>query len=99
MDNKTTNLFLINMINSIYKVLVLKDTDDSNLQIYLDSLCIQLLGGLETFSELKSNQKYISVVNIIQYLRTNEFDKKTCKREILKSTNILDKLSKQLGGE
>jgi hypothetical protein len=87
------------MINSTYKVLVMKDVEDSNLQIYLDSLCIQLLGGLETFSELKSNQKYISVVNIIQYLRINDFDKKTCKREILKSTNILDKLSKQLGGE
>ncbi|MDF2884224.1 MAG: hypothetical protein K0R54_4791 [Clostridiaceae bacterium] len=99
MNDKTISLFLSNMINSTYKVLVMKDVEDSNLQIYLDSLCIQLLGGLETFSELKSNQKYISVVNIIQYLRINDFDKKTCKREILKSTNILDKLSKQLGGE
>ena len=98
MDDKTISLFLLNMISQTYKVLALKDVEDSNLQIYLDSLCIQLLGGLETFSELKSCQKYISIINIIQYLRINDFDKQTCKREILKSTNILDKLSKQFGG-
>ena len=94
MDDKTTKLFLSNMIGTVYKVLALYDSNDQNLKGYIDSVCIQLLGGLETFPELKYNQKYISVINIIQYLRTNEFDKKTCKREILKGTNILEKLSR-----
>jgi hypothetical protein len=95
MKDETTNLFLNSMIGAVYKVLALNDDNDLYLNEYMDSLCIQLLGGLETFPILKASQKYISVINIIQYLRTNEFDKKTCKREILKGTNILEKLSKQ----
>lgn len=94
MKDETTNLFLSSLIGAVYKVLALNDNDDPYLSEYIDSLCIQLLGGLETFPVLKSCQKYISVINIIQYLRTNEFNKKTCKREILKGTNILEKLSK-----
>ena len=95
MKNETTNLYLKTMIGSIYKILPMYDNKDLTLHDHLDSLYVQLVGASEFYEELKYNQRFYSIINIIQYFRTNEFDKKTCKREVLKCTNILDKLSKQ----
>ena len=94
MKDESTNLFLENLIGALYKVLAMKDVNDTTLPKYLDSLYIQLVGGSENFTVLKSNQRYVSIINVVQYFRTNEFDKDTCKREVLKCTNILSKLSK-----
>ena len=94
MKNETTNLFLKTLIGSVYKILPMYDSKDPNLHNYLDSLYVQLVGGYEYYEELNYNQSFQSIINIIQYFRTHEFDKKTCKREVLKATNVLDKLSK-----
>ena len=93
MKSETTNLYLKTMIGSIYKILPMYDNTDTTLKDYLDSLYVQLVGASEFYSELTYNQRYQSVINIVQYFRTYEFDKKTCKREVFKATNILDKLS------
>ena len=94
MKNETTNLYLKTMIGAVFEILPKYDDCDKTLHDYLDSLYVQLVGASEFYEELKHNQRYYSIINIIQYFRTNEFDKKTCKREVLKCTNILDKLSK-----
>jgi hypothetical protein len=94
MKNETTNLYLKTMIGSVYKILPMFDNSDETLHDYLDSLYIQLVGGYEYYCELQYNQSFQSTINIIQYFRKHDFDKKTCKREVLKATNILDKLSK-----
>lgn len=94
MKDKSTNLFLKTMIGSVYKILPMYDDNDKTLPDHIDSLYVQLVGGFEYYEELKCNQQYHSIINIIQYFRKHEFDKKTCKREVLKCTNILDKLSK-----
>ena len=95
MKAEITNLYLKTMIGSIYKILPMYDDNNVTLQDYLDSLYVQLVGASEFYDELKYNQRFYSIINIIQYFRTNEFDKKICKREVLKCTNILDKLLKQ----
>lgn len=94
MKNETTDLYLKAMIGSVYKILPMYENNDITLHDYLDSLYVQLAGGYEYYNELKYNQRFQSVINIIQYFRKYDFDKKTCKREVFKATNILDKLSK-----
>ena len=94
MKNETTNIYLKTMIGSVYKILPMYDDNNETLRDHLDSLYVQLAGGYEYYDELKYNQRFQSVINIVQYFRKYEFDKKTCKREVLKATNILDKLSK-----
>jgi hypothetical protein len=95
MKDESTNLYLKTMIGSVYKILPMYDCNDVTIRDHLDSLYVQLVGAAEFYEELRYNQRYYSVINIIQYFRTNDFDKKTCKREVLKCTNILDKLSQQ----
>ena len=75
--------FLTSMIGSIFKILPLYDENNVGLQSHIDSVAIQ---------ELKTNQKYISVINSINFLRKNEYTKRQCKREVLRCTNILEKM-------
>jgi hypothetical protein len=95
MRDESTNLFLTSMIGAVFKVLPLYDSNNETLPDYIESLYIQLIGGRETYEDLKLSQEYTTIINVIQYFRANEYSKKTCKREILKCVNLLEKLSKR----
>ena len=84
--------FLTSMIGSIFKILPLYDENNVGLQSHIDSVAIQLIGAMDTFQELKTTQKYIPVINSINFLRKNEYTKRQCKREVLRCTNILEKM-------
>ena len=47
--------FLNGLVGAIYKILPLKEDENSYLSDYLDSLVVQLKGALETYPELASN--------------------------------------------
>lgn len=88
--------FLKGLIGAIYKILPLKEENNSYLDDYLDSLTIQLTGALETYPELSSNTKYISIINSIQYFRKNEFNVKQCRREVFKCIENVKKIQKEV---
>jgi hypothetical protein len=88
--------FLDGLIGSIYKILPLKEENNSYLDDYLDSLAIQLTGALETYPELSTNTKYISIVNSIQFFRKNEFSLKQCRREVFKCIESVKKIQKEV---
>ncbi len=87
--------FLSCMIGSIYKILPLYDEKNLGLQSYIDSVAVQLIGAMDTFQELKTNQKYISIINSINFLRVHDYTQKQCKREVLRCTNILENMIKE----
>ncbi len=87
--------FLASMIGNIFKILPLYDENNMGLQSHIDSVAIQLIGALDTFQDLKTNQKYISIINSINFLRKNDYTKKQCKREVLRCTNILESMIKE----
>lgn len=84
--------FLEYMIGHIFKILPLNDNNNDGLKDHIDSVTIQLIGALDTYPELKASQKYISIINSMNFLRKEEFTKRQCKREILRCTNILQKM-------
>lgn len=84
--------YLNYMINCIFKILPLKEEDNKGLKEYLDSVLIQVLGSIETYPELSDNQKYVSIINTLYYLKNNDFTTKQCKRETFKCINILQEM-------
>lgn len=83
--------FLKYMIGSIYKILPLNDENNYAVKDYIDSISIQLVGALYTYPELTTN-KYVSIINSVNFLRKENFTKRQCKREVLRCTNILQKM-------
>lgn len=90
-------LFFKNIIGKIFKILPLKEENNIGFYDYVDSILIQLIGAKSTFLELENNQDFLSVINIIQYIKNNKCSNKQCKREIFKCLNIIQKLIKEQG--
>jgi len=90
------NDFLGNIIGNIYKVLPLKEEENSYLPEYLDSLLVQLKGALITYPGLSSNVRYITIINSIQYFCSNDFSIKQCKREVFKCIENINKIQNEV---
>lgn len=88
--------FLNGLTGSIYKILPLKEDENTFLSEYLDSLVIQLKGAEETYPELSSNVKYIYIVNIVQYFCNHPFTVKQCKREVFKCIRNINTIQKEV---
>lgn len=84
--------YLENLIDCIFKILPLKEEENLGLVDYIDSIIIQIIGSKNVYVELYSNQKYLSILNVLYYLKNNEFTLKQCKREVFKCTNILTRI-------
>jgi len=88
-------LFLNNITNKIFKILPLKEENNVGFEDYVDSVLIQLVGAKSVFLELENNQNYITIINIVSYIKNNSCSNKQCKREIFKCLNIIKKMTKE----
>ena len=99
----TNNILLIkylkSSINGLYKILPLKEEDNKDLIVYIKSLKIDLVGNQWNFVQLRYDADYLRVINILNYFVNNDFDIKTCKREVFKSIRIIQKIIQQLEKE
>lgn len=77
------------LINCIYKILPLKEEENDGLNDYIDGVLIQLYGSLHAYPDLNHNQKYLSIINTLEYLKNNGYTVKQCKREVFRCINIL----------
>lgn len=96
-------VFLRSAVGKVYKILPLKEEfdagDNTHLDAYLDSLCCELGGALDTFPELRSIPGYISVLNTAKFLSQNDFDHAVCKREVFKMIRLLQQIENEIGGD
>ena len=96
-------VFIHSMVGKVYKILPLKEEhdagEDTHIAEYIDSLCTDAVGAFETFNELKAMASYITIVNTLQYLNTNDFDHVVCKREVFKMIRLLQQIEREIGGD
>jgi hypothetical protein len=77
------------LIDKLYKILPMKESNDITLNIYLKSIQNELLGGIELIGDIDYDAKYITILNTIAFLNKNQFDNSTCKREIFKCIRLI----------
>ena len=83
------------MIGKIYKILPMKEEGCTTLIQYLESLKAELIGSYELYLKLIDEPQFMTVLNIVQFLISAEYDEKTCKREVFKAIDVLDNLNKK----
>lgn len=93
--NELFNNYLKYLVNKMFKVLPMKENEVKSLNEYLKSLQIELIGSIELIGVLKSDPQFLSLMNTIQFFIDNEYDNKTCKREVFKCIHILENLQKK----
>ena len=85
--------FLYTLHSKTFKILPLYETSSAeDYMIYVNNLKIELAGAMLTFPQLKYNNHYIDILNIINYLSQNIVDHETCKRQGIKCRDLIKKI-------
>jgi len=83
------------LINKTYKILPMKEENSSTLKAYLESFLRELIGSKELISVLVNEPSFISVLNTMQFLISEEYSTQICKQEVFKCIHILEDISKK----
>lgn len=83
------------LINRTYKILPLKEEKSDTLKSYLESYQRELIGNKELVSILVNEPKFISVLNTMQYLISEEYTDAVCKKEVFKCIHILEEINEK----
>lgn len=83
------------LINKTYKILPLKEENSETLNAYLESYLRELIGNKDLVSVLVNEPKFITVLNTIQFLISEDYDNKVCKKEVFKCIRILEEINEK----
>lgn len=78
------------LINKLFKILPMKENNIESLDVYLQSLQVELIGSKDLIPVFAENPNFLIILNTIQFFIENEFDNKTCKREVFKCIKIIE---------
>lgn len=90
--------YLEKLVDRFYKILPIKEREESSLKDYIDSLQVEIIGCKELIISLSYDSSIMTLLSILQYLKNNpEVDHKIVKREVFKAIDICKKLSSIYG--
>jgi hypothetical protein len=96
-------IFIEHITSEVYKMLVLREKTDNGdvvyLEAYVKSLYLEVSGACYWSSFLAEDTRYASVTSILAYLSENEVDYPQYRRGVFKMLGLLNKISKELGGD
>ena len=83
------------LINKTYKILPLKEEKSDTLKSYLESYQRELIGNMDLIPLLVDEPKFITLLNTMQFLISDEYSDKVCKREVFKCIRILEEINEK----
>lgn len=97
LDDLCFSNYLKQLINSIYKILPIKEKEPITLIPYLESLRIELIGNYELKEKIKCDANFLRLIGTIQYLITHDCAHKEIKTQVFKCISIVEKLQNIYG--
>ena len=93
MDATMLNNYFRALINLFFKILPIKESGESSLEVYMRSLQAELLGCKELIEAIHDDPLLLSLIAILQYLiDTPECEVSVVKREVFRAISICNKL-------
>lgn len=88
-----------NLVNMFFKILPMKENGETTLDIYMESMLSELMGGQSLVICLRDDALYCSLIFILQGLIDNpEWSQRRVKREVFRAISICNKLKSRMGG-
>ena len=94
--DKALKNYLQNLIKKVYKILPMKKEECKTLSPYLLSLQNELIGCYKLWSSLEVCPQFMAIINIVKYLSTEEYDERTCKREVFKAIHLIEQINESI---
>ncbi len=80
------------LINKFFKILPIREQQCETLDIYIDSLQGEIVGGKSFIPEFETNEAYLTLLFILEFLLREHPDVKVVKREVFRAIGICNKL-------
>lgn len=80
------------LIGRVWKILPMNEEENKHLKDYMESLQRELIGNMNLVEDLKYNGYFITLLNKIEYLINEEYTHEICRKEVLESVSIIQKL-------
>lgn len=82
-----------NLVNQFFKVLPMRENNESSVDVYMKSLQVELLGCGKFIPEMQKNAIYLTLLSILQYLIENrDCPIPVVRREVFKAISACKKL-------
>lgn len=92
-DTGLLNNYLGNLVNRFFKILPMREADDSSLSTYMRSLQVELLGCKSLVIALENDASFMTLLSILQYFIDNpEISVASVRREVFHAISICNKL-------
>lgn len=93
-------VFIRGLTGRIFKMLPLREEADQGNQVYLseymESLARDVIGAMTTFPELTEFPEYVTVVNTLQFLNTNDSEFAVFRKEVFHMLAVLNGIDSKL---
>lgn len=87
--------YISGLINRFYKILPLREEGEPTLRQYQESLLREMLGCQSLVVAMKDDDRYMSLLAILQYMIDHEPDVPKTKAEVFRAINILRQLQRK----
>lgn len=95
-DEKLVKNYFTRLVNSIFKILPMKESGESTLPIYLKSLQSEITGLASVVEVAKDDAMILQLVSILQYQADNpDCPVEETRREVFKAIAVCNKLKGQ----
>mgnify|MGYP006891094825 CR=1 FL=1 len=92
---KVLKNYFDSLVNSFFKILPIKESEEDTLTEYMQSLQLELIGCNSLFAGTSYDSALLSLIAILQYLIDNDCEMKVIRREVFKSIGICKMLKKK----
>ncbi len=83
------------LINKTYKILTLKEEGSDTLKSYLESYLRELVGNKDLIRILVDEPQFITILNTMEFLISEEYTTKICKKEVFKCIHLLESINEK----
>ena len=94
-SNSNCYSYLNHLVNRIYKILPLKESNSPTLDSYLQSLELELKGFKPFNTIIKNDPIVLSVFNILEFIKNEDCPHDVYKKEVFRCINIIQKINKK----
>lgn len=85
--------YLRNLVNQLFKILPIRESEEASLVSYIASLQSELIGCQRLISVLHDDSMFLSMISILQFLIDHpDSSVKVFKREVFKTISLCNKL-------
>lgn len=93
------NILLANYIDSLigkfYKILPIKESNESTLLSYVESFQRELIGCKNAMKKLSYDSRYMTLIAILSYIKDNIDDVQKIRSDVFRAIDICKKLKEQ----